>query len=118
MYMDQTCNFFFEAGELKRVKRSGWWTAGIKDPESVAEHSYRTAIIAFVLAKMEGLDANKLCTAALFHDLREARLLDRHKISQKYLDTPHEVEDKIILEQAQNLPNNAKQAFLDLNKLT
>ncbi|MBF0384955.1 MAG: HD domain-containing protein, partial [Candidatus Omnitrophica bacterium] len=39
-------NLFAEAGLLKRVKRSGWWVAGIKDPESVAEHSFRCAVIA------------------------------------------------------------------------
>jgi hypothetical protein len=35
--------YLYEAGQLKRVKRSGWWIAGVKDPESVAEHSFRTA---------------------------------------------------------------------------
>ena len=79
-------NYLFEAGELKRIKRSGWWTAKIKDPESVAEHSFRCAIVAFFLAKMEGADPHKLCSAAVFHDMHETRILDLHKVAARYLD--------------------------------
>jgi len=79
-------NYLFEAGELKRIKRSGWWTAKIKDPESVAEHSFRCAIVAFFLAKMEGADPQELCSAAVFHDMHETRILDLHKVAARYLD--------------------------------
>ena len=115
--MAALCDFFFEAGQLKLVKRSGWWVAGVKDPESVAEHSYRTGVIAFVLAEMEGLDCNKICAAALFHDLHEARLQDRHKISQNYLDTPAALEKKITREQAAALPKKVGRRVLALNEL-
>lgn len=95
--------YFFEAGELKREKRTGWWAAGVKNPESVAEHSWRTAVIAYVLAVEEGFDENKACAAALFHDLLEARLGDRHKISTNYLKTPKRVARKIQADQAKVL---------------
>lgn len=49
-------DFIFETGLLKRAKRTGWWIAGVKDPESIAEHSHRTALIGAVLAMMEGAD--------------------------------------------------------------
>lgn len=97
-------DFVFELGSLKLVKRSGWWMAGIKDPESVAEHSFRAAAIAYLLAKEEGEDAEKICTAALFHDALETRLGDRHKVSQKYLETPKEVEEQIRHDQGIALP--------------
>lgn len=38
--------FLYEAGTLKQTRRTGWWMAGVRDPESVAEHSWRTALIA------------------------------------------------------------------------
>jgi 5'-deoxynucleotidase YfbR-like HD superfamily hydrolase len=57
-------NFIFEAGVLKRAARTGWWFAGVKHPESIAEHSFRTALIGMMLAAMEGAvvarDADKL----------------------------------------------------------
>lgn len=37
---------------LKRAKRSGWWIAGVKGPETIAEHSFRGALIGSVLAMM------------------------------------------------------------------
>lgn len=103
----KTVKLFFEAGELKRVKRSGWWAAGVKDPETVAEHSWRASLVAFVLARMEKMDAEKIAVAAIFHDLPEARLLDRHKISTNYLKTPKEVEERIYGEQLALLPREA-----------
>ncbi|GAA2641235.1 HD domain-containing protein [Paractinoplanes durhamensis] len=33
--------FGYELGLLKRVRRTGWWHAGVRDPESVAEHTMR-----------------------------------------------------------------------------
>jgi putative hydrolase of HD superfamily len=100
--------YFFECGELKREKRTGWWYAGVKNPESVAEHSWRTAIIAYVLAVKEGIDPEKAASAALFHDLLEARLGDRHKVSTHYLKTPKKVEKRIQHEQAERLAETGR----------
>ena len=48
------CKF---AGKLKRTKRTGWVErVGIKDGESVADHSYRVALMAMVLADERKLD--------------------------------------------------------------
>ena len=56
----------FEAGHLKRSKRTGWWVAGIKDPETVAEHSWRTAVLAWFIATAEGADAERAVTIGVF----------------------------------------------------
>ncbi|MBX6342026.1 MAG: HD domain-containing protein, partial [Thermomicrobiaceae bacterium] len=45
------------AGELKHVRRQGWIDRGVVDPESVADHSYRMALLAALLAlSRPGLD--------------------------------------------------------------
>lgn len=78
-------NYFFEAGVLKNQKHVGWWLAGVKDPESVAEHSWRAAVIAYVLACREKHpNPEKVACAVLFHDLHETRLGDRYKITSNY----------------------------------
>jgi putative hydrolase of HD superfamily len=82
-----TVKFIHEVGSLKLTPRSGWLKLGIKLPESVAEHSFRTAIIAFLIAYEETGDVNtayKASTAALFHDLHETRTTDLHKIAKSY----------------------------------
>ena len=81
--------FLFEVGKLKRTPRSGWQFLGAGS-ESVADHVFRVAMIAFVLARMEdGVDADHVLRLALMHDLPEARTGDLNYVNQKYV-TPDE----------------------------
>ncbi|MFH0978128.1 MAG: HD domain-containing protein [Candidatus Woesearchaeota archaeon] len=109
----QIVDFFFEVGQLKRVKRSGWWLVNIKDPESVAEHSFRTALIGYVLARLEGADTKKVVLECLFHNVAETRLNDFHKVNQRYIDS-HAAKHKAVLEQYENLPVEASDELLKL----
>ena len=119
--MDSLISYIFEAGMLKRVTRSGWWTENIKNPESVADHSFRTALVAFILAKMEGLDdaaANRVCTAAVFHDMHETRLLDLNKITARYIEVTRELELKVENEQVEKFEPKIKKSILNALKLS
>lgn len=78
-------DYIFEAGLLKRAKRTGWWIAGVKDPESIAEHSHRAALIGAALALMEGADPAKVALLAVFHDTQETRVGDIRYIGRRYL---------------------------------
>jgi len=68
--------FFGIAGRLKRTPRAGWVEVGIRQPESVADHIFRTSIFCMIYADMEGLDQLKLFRMALIHDLPEAIIGD------------------------------------------
>lgn len=60
---------------LKRVPRTGWVDRGVArdEVESVADHSYLTAIIAWLAAlDQPNLDANRVLKLAMIHDLAEA----------------------------------------------
>ena len=119
--MDPIVDYIFEAGMLKRVARSGWWAEKVKYPESVAEHSFRTAVVAFILAKMEGMDddgARKLCTAAVFHDMHEARLGDMNKITARYINVTKELERKVEMEQRGEMPEELKGAMAGILELS
>jgi putative hydrolase of HD superfamily len=76
--------FLFEAGTLKHTKRTGWWMAGVKDPESVADHSWRTAVIATVIAGLEGADPARAAFLAVWHDSQETRTGDVNHVGKKY----------------------------------
>ncbi|MFJ7243760.1 HD family hydrolase [Kitasatospora sp. NPDC098652] len=80
-----TAGYLLEVGMLKRAKRSGWWIAGVKDPETIAEHSFRTGIVGAVLAMMEGADPAKVALLCLFHDTQETRIGDIPHIGRRYL---------------------------------
>jgi len=100
-------NFFAEAGLLKRVKRSGWWVAGIKEPESVAEHSFRTAVMGFAMAYLEGVDPFKVTAMTLFNDIHEARINDLHKMGHYYIDFKN-AEKKVFKDQVAKLSPKVK----------
>lgn len=119
--MDNCSKYIFETGALKKVKRSGWWIAKIDNPESVAEHSFRAAIIAFIISKLEGKtdsDTNRICTATIFHDMHETRILDLHKIAARYIDVDRNLERKIEREQVQTLPKEVRESILSVLELT
>ena len=71
---------------LRRTPRSGWPFLG-RGKENVAEHSFRAAAMAFVLAKLAGADPWRACAMALFHDLHEARTADLNYVHQRYAGT-------------------------------
>jgi putative hydrolase of HD superfamily len=105
--------FLYEMGQLKRVKRSGWWIAGIKDPESVAEHSFRTAVIAYILAQLEGADLEKAVSMCLFHDISEARTNDAHRIVRRHVDWEG-VDQKAVEDQSKRLPDKIAQGVTSM----
>ncbi|NJP44723.1 HD domain-containing protein [Actinacidiphila epipremni] len=80
-----TAGYLLELGMLKRAKRSGWWIAGVKDPETIAEHSFRTAVVGSVLALMEGADPARVALMCVFHDTQETRIGDIPHIGRRYV---------------------------------
>lgn len=85
-------DFFYVISELKKVPRKGWKEkVGIDKPESVADHSYGTAMMAMVFSDTRNLDTEKILKMALLHDLAESITGDF---------TPNEIskENKTIIE--------------------
>lgn len=111
--MESIAKFLFEAGVLKRVKRSGWWLEGIRDPESVADHSYRTAVIGYILANLEKADTNRVMKMCLFHDIVECRINDVPRSAKGYVDTKN-AEAKVIKDQTSPLPADIGKEILGL----
>jgi putative hydrolases of HD superfamily len=61
-----------QVGALKRLPRAGWLRVGLPEAESVADHSFRTAVLALMLADELGVDAARLVALVLVHDLPES----------------------------------------------
>lgn len=103
--------FFFELGQLRENPRSGWSIIGIAEKESVAAHTARTALIAYVLAHLEGASSPEhVGMMALVHDVTECRSGDLHKIAQRYVSID---EDAIARDQFLPL-GTAGEAMQDL----
>lgn len=84
--MHNLIRFLHEVGHLAHTQRSGLTFLGTGD-QSVAEHSYRTALIGWVLShRIEApVDTNKAVLLCLFHDLPETRTGDINYVQKKYL---------------------------------
>lgn len=101
--MDGIAEYLLEAGNLKRIKRTGWWFAQIKDPESIAEHSHRAALVGMILAALEGADPNRTALLAVLHDTPETRIGDIPHIGRRYL-TAAPAED-VVADQVEDMPD-------------
>jgi len=78
-------NLLFEAKILKEIPRSGYHFLGA-GKESVAEHSFSTTFIAYVMSQLlPEVDALKLINMCLVHDLAEARIGDLNTVHKKYV---------------------------------
>jgi putative hydrolases of HD superfamily len=82
--LSRVAHFLYEAGTLKNARRTGWWMAGVRDPESVAEHSWRTSLIASVIAPLEGADPARAALLAVWHDTQETRTGDVNHLGKRY----------------------------------
>jgi putative hydrolase of HD superfamily len=99
--------FGYELGVLKRIRRAGWWHAGVRDPESVAEHSARVAQLAAILAAEEGADAARASFLALWHDSQETRTGDLPHTVSDYLTKPEP--RQITADQTAKLPERSRE---------
>jgi putative hydrolases of HD superfamily len=98
--------FGYELGILKRMRRAGWWHAGVRDPESVAEHSMRAAHLAALIAAEEGADPVRASFLALWHDTQETRTGDLPHTVKGYLTKPQP--RQITADQTAKLPERSR----------
>jgi putative hydrolase of HD superfamily len=82
-----TAAFLFEMGHLKQLARAGWLLLGIPQPESVAEHTFRAAIVSIALAAQEGADIGRTAALCLLHDSPESRIGDVPSVGRAYVST-------------------------------
>ncbi len=99
--MKNLANFFFEVGMLKRTPRTGFQFLG-SGAQSVAEHSFRTAVIGYTLARLDGgVDVGRVVQLCLFHDIPEARIGDLNYVAKKYVKAD---EARAVADLARTLP--------------
>ena len=103
--MERLAQLLFEARSLKRLPRSGYQFLG-SGRESVAEHSFTTAFIAYVISQLvPEADGHKLITMSLVHDLAEARLGDLNYVQKFYIQAD---EDAAVDDMTVGLPFGGK----------
>src|SRR4030042_6237568 len=74
--------FLLEIGKLKEIKRKGWVLRGVKDPESVASHSFLVAFASWIFSVSRRLDQEAMIVMSGIHNLFTVDIGDH---------TPHDV---------------------------
>ncbi len=105
MKKNSVVNYLFELGMLKKIYHNGPQVAGVKQPDTVAGHIYRAAVIGFILGEMEGVSGEEVATIVLFHDNPESRIGDHNKIAQRYIDR-EKAEKAVLKDQLSELPSS------------
>ena len=105
--MEAIVDLLFEACILKKIPRSGFHFLG-GGKESVADHSFVTTFIGYVMAQMDpAVDNLRLISLCLLHDLAETRVGDLNYLQKKYVTAN---EERAVAHTTRNLPFGAHMA--------
>jgi len=97
-------DLLFDVNQLKRMPRMGWLVRGVgaADAESVAEHTYGTALTALFLSELvePPIDRGRLLAICLLHDLPEVKVSDLVPSAVRYLTArvKHVAEQSALLD--------------------
>ena len=97
MDFERIVDLLFEVGMLQRTPRTGYRFLG-SGGQSVADHLFRTALIGYCLAKLQGADGAKVVLMCLVHDLAESRTGDQNYVYKRYVEVKEEEALKDMLE--------------------
>jgi putative hydrolase of HD superfamily len=107
--MDRIADLLFEARMLKEIPRSGYHFLGA-GKETVAEHSFLTTFIAYVMGRMRPeADRERLTAMCLLHDLPESRTGDLNYVQKRYVEKD---EERAVADAVRDLPFGEEMAQL------
>ena len=114
MSLEELIEFSEIIGKLKVVNRSGWVSqVGITRPESVADHSFRCAILGMWIGDLQGVDTEKLIRMLLLHDIQEALTGDYDYYAKEEIGTPTvKLQERIAIKDIlSGLPTKLKRKY-------
>lgn len=86
MDMKRDLEFTYEIGALRFIRRAWSHLVRDRDVANLAEHTFRVAWLAMLIAKKEGVeDLGKVAKMALVHDICESRTGDVEYVQRLYV---------------------------------
>lgn len=99
---NRIADFLYEIGSMRKLMRMHRQTLLSDDSsDTIASHSYRVAMIGWLLAKLEEADPYKVTMMCLLHDLGEIRANDHNWVHKRYVKV---YEEEIREDQLKSLP--------------
>jgi len=93
--MKRDIDFLFEIGLLRQVSRA-WQQVLTGKVQNIAEHIFRTTMIAWIIAVAEKADVGKVVKMCLIHDVAESRTGDIAFMHRDYVVRHEELAEKHI----------------------
>jgi putative hydrolases of HD superfamily len=103
-------------GKMKRIPRTGWKIRGVKEAESIADHSFGATLLGMVLSDLEGMDTEKIMRMLILHDIEEIETGDVDAITKRELNK-EVLKDKqleAVRKAISPLPETLKKRYLSL----
>lgn len=103
--------FLDSAINLKKIPRQGWIEKlDMKNPESVADHTFMMSIVGMLISDSENYNFEKILRMILLHDLAESKIGDftPHQISK---EKKFELENHAFSELLDKLPSMLKENY-------
>ncbi len=101
-------NIYNKIINLKKLKRKGWVLKGIKEPESVADHTFGVSVLALLIKinSKKKINLEKILKYSILHDIAEYKIGDitpHDKISKS---KKYKLEYETIKELTSNFSSN------------
>ena len=105
---------------LKTTKRTGWVRSGVKQPESISDHSHRCAMIGLILdgtpygegGALNGSHVSLLCTV---HDVAESLIGDITPLDPRYISGEKQrIEESAVQDLGKRIGGRAGALFVSL----
>ena len=110
--LEKQIAFIKETEGLKSVTREAWTSTGRR--ESTAEHSWRLALMAGILAPSFGVDISKVLMMCLVHDLGELYIGDISAASNPDEIEKHAAEERDVRRVLSQLPKEQGDTIMAL----
>lgn len=112
MFLD----FINTAANLKSVPRQGWIDKLIiKNPESVADHTFLMSVIGMILSDSRNFNTEKILKMILLHDLAESITGDITP-EEKPVEEKKHLENMTMKDVISKLPKNLQNQYLQIWK--
>ncbi len=105
-------------GRLKKIQRSGWIRkVDVKESESVADHTFRTAVLCMTIGDMKKLDTLRMLKMALIHDACESMIGDlMHYGDEREELRKRQLENRVMIGILSLLPEDMRNDYSEIWK--
>lgn len=115
--MKNIINFLIEVNKLKKMKRTGLVWLEVKNPETIAQHCFRVAIMNWIFAKkiLPPLNLEKIIKISLAHDLCEVSI--KTKRAKEKFKKEEAALNKLIRFLPSKVKKGIKECWLEYERL-